>query len=398
MDKRILIICEYFYPNERTDAFLLTEITKKLFQTNKNIKVVCTSQLNGQKELINFDNKIIRLRESKLNSNNLLTRILKFIHLTIKLSLKTLSLIKKHDKVLITTNPAFLVPIISLLRKYIGFEYTILVYDVFPENLVAANILSKKSIFYKTLAKIYNWSYSKADKLIVIGRDMKEVMITKINSDSEIYLIENWCNYENIEYQIKSKNKILLKLGIERKKVFLFAGNLGRVQGITTLLKASSLVKNKDFILLFVGSGACKNEILDFIENTSNSKVVYGGAYPISEQNDFLNACDVSIISLCKSMYGLGVPSKSYSNMAAQKPLLYIGDIKSEIAQVVNEFEIGWTVEPGCEYKLAEKIDKICMESSTYLEIGKKSRKIVIDNFSKDIILDKYLKLFEEKK
>ncbi|MFA9372826.1 MAG: glycosyltransferase family 4 protein [Poseidonibacter sp.] len=396
MDKQIIIISEYFYPNERTDAFLLTEISKRLATTNKNVKIVCTSQLNGNTELSSLEDKVIRLKESRLNSNNLIMRILKFLNLTTKLSLKAFSLIKKHDRVLITTNPAFLLPIISLFRKFINFEYTILVYDVFPENLVSANIISKKNFFYKIIKKIFDWSYSQSDRLIVIGRDMQDVMSQKISTKTRIFLIQNWCNYENISYEAKNKNKILLKLGIETKKVFLFAGNLGRVQGITTLLEASNLVKNKDFILLFIGEGACKNEIISFIDSNKNGKVVYGGSYPLSEQNDFLNACDVSIISLNKSMYGLGVPSKSYTNMAAQKPLLYIGDEQSEIAQVINEFNIGWSVEPGDKNKLASKIDEICMKSDLYKEIGKRSRDVVVNYFSKDLILNKYSKLFEE--
>ena len=212
MDKQILIISEYFYPNERTDAFLLTEISKKLANDYSNVKIVCTSQLNGNKELSGLENKIIRLKESTLNSNNLMVRILKFINLTIRLSFKAFSLIKKHDKVLITTNPAFLVPIISLFRKFIDFEYTIIVYDVFPENLVSANVISKKNIFYKTIKKIYDWSYSQSDKLIVIGRDMKDIMSDKINRDTGIYLIENWCNYENIKYEPKNKNTLMFIL------------------------------------------------------------------------------------------------------------------------------------------------------------------------------------------
>lgn len=48
-----------------------------------------------------------------------------------------------------------------------------------------------------------------------------------------------------------------------------------------------------------------------------------------SQQNDFLNACDIGIVTLNDGMYGLGVPSKSYNIWAAGKPILYIGDDNS---------------------------------------------------------------------
>lgn len=298
MNNKIVVISEYFYPNERTDAFLLTEITKKLAEVyDGNIKLICTSTLNGQKELEFLENKIIRLSNINLNEKNVLLRIIKFIILTFKLSSKALVHINKNDRVFLTTNPAFLIPIISLLRQIKTFEYTLLVYDVFPENISAANLVSKKSLFYKIIKKIYDWSYSKADRLIVLGRDMDEVVSMKTNYNTPIHLIENWCYYQSIYPNEKMHNKILNDLGLENKKVFLFAGNLGRVQGISTLLKASHLVRDKDFVLLFIGEGACKSEITEFISKNKNSKVAYAGSFPISRQNDFLNACDVAIVS-----------------------------------------------------------------------------------------------------
>jgi len=396
VDKKIVVISEYFYPNERTDAFLLTEITKKLSEVNDgNIEVICTSELNSSEELEFLDSKIVRLKKSKLNENNILLRIIKFLILTFKLSLKAFFTIKKNDRVFLTTNPAFLIPVISIFRIFKSFEYTLLVYDVFPENISAAKIISKNSLFYKIIKKIYDWSYSKADRLIVIGRDMQEVILEKTNHTKPTYLIENWCNYESVKPEPKSENSILKKLGIENKKVFLFAGNLGRVQGINTLLEASKLVKDKDFVLLFIGDGAYKNEIVKFISNSENKNVYYAGSFPISQQNEFLNACDVSIISLAKDMYGLGVPSKSYYNMSAQKPLLYIGDKKSEISLVINEHNLGWTIEPDDEKKLALLIDEICKNNDKYLSMGKKSRKIVEQYFSKDVILNKYAQLYK---
>ena len=44
-------------------------------------------------------------------------------------------------------------------------------------------------------------------------------------------------------------------------------------------------------------------------------------------------------------MYGLGVPSKSYNILSAQKPILFIGNKKSEIALMIEENNIGWTID-----------------------------------------------------
>ena len=184
---------EYFYPSGRIDALLLQEISKKLSGIGHlELLVICAIELNGADELVFLQNKIIRIRSSSLNEKIILFRILKFIILTIKLSAKLFFVTNKNDRVLITTNPAFLVPIISLLRTFKKFEYTLLVYDVFPENLLAAKIISNKGIIYRLIKRIYDWAYSKADRLIVLGRDMNEVISAKTKNQIPIDIIENW--------------------------------------------------------------------------------------------------------------------------------------------------------------------------------------------------------------
>lgn len=393
VNKKILIISEFFYPNETTTSYYLTNIAKALSDNNK-VQVICNTELNKDTEIINENIEVIRIKENKLNKNNLFLRLIKFIIASIKLSWIANKYIKKDTNLFSVTNPAFLIVILAIMKKFKKFNYTLLVYDVFPENVLATNIIKEKSLFYKLIKKIFNWAYSKADKLVVIGRDMEEVIRAKTKNQVEISIIENWCDYEKIIPSKKSENEIIKKLKLLDKKVFLFAGNLGRVQGINNLIEATKLVKDKDFRLLFIGDGAMKKDILNYIKDNPSSNIVYGGSFPSSEQNNFLNACDVAIVSLNKSMYGLGVPSKSYYNMASAKPILFIGDKKSEIGRVVSEHEIGWIVKPDDIVELANTFDEVCNNFELLDEYGKKAREVVKYSFSKNVILSKYQKLY----
>lgn len=393
LKNRIVVITEYFYPAERNDAILITKIVKTLCISNE-VEVICSSKLNGKKELDFLEDKIHRLKNINIKSKNIILRVLKLIYLTSQLIVKSIFFLKKEDRVFIVTNPVFLLPLMVFLKKIKEFEITLLVYDIFPENLVAGNFLKKQSLFYKILKKIYDWAYNNVDKLIVIGRDMKEFIQEKTNNNKQIFLIENWCDYKQIILMKKEDNVIIKKLNLEKKIVFSFIGNFGLVQGIENLLNAASLVKNENFILLFIGDGGEKRKIENFIKNNCRYNVIYAGKYPSSQENMFLNACDVSVISLNDSMYGLGVPSKSYYNMAAGKPLLYIGHENTEIAKVINEYKIGWVCEPAKPKQLADLIDKICDEKEQFLQMGELSRKVSIEYYSEEIILDKYKKIY----
>jgi hypothetical protein len=264
-----------------------------------------------------------------------------------------------------------------------------LVYDIFPENLISAGYIKKNSFIYKITKKIFDWSYSKADNLIVIGRDMEEVISKKVNNMTNIKYIPNWCDTTLIQPLNKQNNKIIIKYQLEDKIVFAFTGNFGNLQGIEFLLDATKYVNSKKFILLFIGDGAKKELIIQYIKKNKKQNIIYDGNYPSSEQNLFLNACDVSIVSLTKDMYGLGVPSKSYYNMAAEKPILYIGDKLSEIGRVIDETHNGWIVDSNSSVTLALKIDDIC-NGNSIIKRGKRSRELMLKQYNKDIILKQY--------
>ncbi len=395
LKKRIIVVSEYFYPEERNDAILMTKIVKTLSTLN-NVEVICTSTLGNKRELDFINVKIHRLRSLDFKSKNIIFRVFKLLFLTFQLILKSIFFLKKEDKVFIVTNPVFLLPFMAFLKKIKKFEITLLVYDVFPENLIATNILNPKNIFYKFLKKVYDWSYKNMDKLIVIGRDMQEFIQEKVNYKKDIFLIENWCDHKKIIPMKKEDNPIIKKFKLTNKIVFSFVGNFGLVQGIENLLEAASLVKNKKFVLLFIGDGAEKTKIEKFIKNNIKNNIIYAGKYPSYEENIFLNACDISIVSLNNSMYGLGVPSKSYYNMAAQKPLLYVGDKNTEIGKVISDNEIGWICTPSNPSLLANLIDEICENKDILIQLGKKSRNTLIKYYSEEIILNKYIRIYNK--
>ena len=93
-------------------------------------------------------------------------------------------------------------------------------------------------------------------------------------------------------------------------------------------------------------------------------------------------------------MIGLGVPSKTYNILSAGKPILYIGDINSEIGLLIKENNLGYIAEPGNVVSISEGIKWYLNLSKTQIKtIKTKCRNVILERFSKEKILKQYSRI-----
>ena len=394
------IVTELFYPDQTSTSYILSKIADKMSQKYK-VNVITTSDLYQDNIettpffIINEEIHIIRVTSNKLDKNKLGQRLLRMIRLTDLLFNELKKRIKKNDKLLIPTNPAPLLLRCAKLRKKFDFEFSILVHDVFPENTIPAGIFSSKdSLIFKYLSQIFNKGYSRADKLIVLGRDMRDVVSNKLhkNRHPSVTIIENWGDVEMIRPSEEIKEK--LKERHQKGEITIqYAGNIGRVQGLDFFIDIILEAKNEKVCFDLYGEGALKEILKQKVKDSSLEKQIhFYGSYSRNDQNEILNNADIALVTLAEGMYGLGVPSKTYNILAAGKPILFIGDTESEIGRLVKEENIGFVFEAKEQKEILEflsGINSTCLPELS--EMGKNARLLAEEKFSEDIILDKFL-------
>jgi glycosyltransferase involved in cell wall biosynthesis len=400
---KIWIISEFYFPILTSTGYYITEIAEFIAK-NKKVNVITTdSRYNEKDEYPYVKNEcrngvfIHRIKSIKADKNSFFSRVIKLVTSSFQLFFKLLFSVRKNDQVLIVTNPAFLILLMPVLKLLRNVKYKVLVHDIFPENLAAIGKVKKTSLFYRFLKEVFNFAYSQADVCIAIGRDMKTILEKKNVNSSRIVVIPNWSDTNQVKPVNKKDTNLIKKLNIKDKFIFQFAGNLGYAQGLDNIIEAIKLVTNEKIHFLFIGSGAMENNIKEFKNRNSLNNLTHISFQKRSEQNDFLNTCDVSLVTLSSGMLGLGVPSKSYNIMATGKPILVIADNNSEISLCVKEFNIGWVAEPNNPKilnKLFDKIYKECVTENKKNIVN--SRDIALEHFSKEIILNKYFNLFNK--
>ncbi|MET6996597.1 glycosyltransferase family 4 protein [Chitinophaga defluvii] len=400
--KKFWVVTELFFPEETSTAYIMTKVSRYIAES-KPVHVIC-GPISYKKEVLSSTGsletqkiKVTRVKTIGLDKDKLLQRILRLILLSIQLSFKLLVKARKGDDVMIVTNPAPLVVLVVLVCKIKGLKCFTIVHDVFPENLVVAKLIKPDSSVYKLLKYIFNNAYRRMSVLFVLGRDMKAIFeekLSKYKVKPAIHVVESWADIDDIKPAEKIENSILKELGIIEKVIFQFAGNLGRVQGLMELCTIIKDIENPEIHFMMVGNGALKKDIEQFIKTHDLKNLTLLDSFSRTQQQNFLNATDVGIVSLQEGMKGLGVPSKSYNIMAAGKPILFIGDKQSEIARMVSENNIGWCFENDRPKELLNFFNRLTSEDIRKMKAkGEMARALAETRYSQQNILDKYGKI-----
>lgn len=386
------IISEMFYPDEVSTAFIMTEIAEK-YAVSGEVGVICGPKgyekvHTQQKKDLNPNIEIYRVSLSDFDKNKILSRIFRIFLLTFKMTIKALIKVKRGDEVLIVTNPAFLLITMAFFKPIKKFKFNILVHDVFPENLIPTGLIKEKSLKFRLLNKIFNWAYKRADNLIVLGDDMGNLLMKKLKKDNpNIQVIPNWSDPTIYPLQDFSASEYF-GIDLRQKVVIGFAGNIGRLQALPEFVNCFIKASNPILALVIIGDGAFKNELEQLISHKNIKNVFLLGSKPRSEQNHFLNSCDIGLVTLSTGMRGLGVPSKSYNIMAAGKPILFVGDEYSEVDSYISKFNIGWSFSWEKEHLLTDFLKELTFDNPEIKVKGEQSLNTVNKFYSKDNILE----------
>jgi glycosyltransferase involved in cell wall biosynthesis len=235
------------------------------------------------------------------------------------------------------------------------------------------------------------------ERIIVLGRDMDRLVKGKLDKEhSRVIIIPNWADLDSVVPASKDANLLLKELGLGQKFVVQYAGNMGRTHGLESLLdSAEALARDANVHFLFIGTGAKKPWIERLVRERKLTNVTVLGNRPRADQPNFLNACDVSIISFVPGMAGISVPSRMYNIMAAGKPIIAVADSCSEIALVVEEENIGWVVPPGQSDEISKVIKAAYSNPRLLMEMGQRAHLIAEKKYSIASVIDSYHELIK---
>lgn len=394
---RLWIISEVYYPEMISTGYYLTTTAESLAD-DREVKVICGQPNYASRGTVAPKHEtrnrveIFRVPSTRMDKNRILGRVVNMITLGMSMTWACVRRFRRGDSVMVVTAPPSLPFSTALAALIRGASYTLLLHDAYPEQLVAVGSMRADSLPVRALDLFNRWLYKHAAKIIVVGRDMVELMEKKTRGlDIPIVNIPNWADLDLVRPAPRDGNPVLASLGLESKFVILSAGNIGRPLDLETVVECADLMRqNEEVQFVFIGGGARLPWLREQVTSRGLTNITLAGSMPREDQSVFLNACDVGLITLVKGMWGAAVPSRTYNFLAAGKPILALLDQGSETCRIIEEENVGWAVTSPDPLVLKQTIEQILENKNELPAMSDRARAAALAKHSPEVAMAAY--------
>ena len=238
--------------------------------------------------------------------------------------------------------------------------------DLWPESLIAGGI-TRESVIYKYYHHVSKMIYRQMDKILITSRMFSKYLKNEFGITAE-----------NIEYLPQYAEEIFEQIPPKTEMGlfdFMFAGNIGEIQSVETILKAAEKLKEYPVRFYIVGGGTDLGRLEKIKEDKKLENVIFYGRRPLEEMPDFYKKADAMLITLkADPVLSLTLPGKVQSYMAVGKPV--IASINGETASVINEAKCGYCGD-------AEDVEKLVGNILEFITATEDERKVWAQNARK---------------
>lgn len=251
--------------------------------------------------------------------------------------------------------------------------------DLWPESLIAGGI-TRDSKIYKYYHHVSKRIYRQMDKILITSRMFSDYL------QKEFGIKQN-----RIEYLPQYAEGIFEELPAKEEKGtfdFMFAGNIGEIQSVETILQAAEMLKEEPVKIHIVGGGTDLQRLQNIKEEKQLENVVFYGRRPLEEMPEFYKKADAMLVTLAADpVLSLTLPGKVQSYMAVGKPI--IGAIDGETQNVIKEAECGFCGAADDAEALAENVKKFIESETDRKAMGKNARKFYEEHFQTELFMNK---------
>ena len=429
--RRILIHSLIFSPDGVSTAYLYNDIALRLQQKGYEVVVLTTTpHFNKVPEQVEkqpmhwkvwgFCKKskyngmtVLHVPQKKFKST--LLRLIGFVYWHIVSFIIGLTI--KHVDLILSPSPPLTVGWMNLgLAKLKGCKVVYNVQEIYPDILKLKGGITLKFLRWMEY-KVYNGS----DAVTTIDKVFHDTIVDRFEDKRKLHIIPNFVDtdlYHEVPFKFSntdstnhtdnnatSKDSKESKLYTLNSQLFpntdsiklLYAGNIGHAQSWEPLIALADRTRDLNVEYIVIGEGAKRKYVEEEIQKRGLEKLHLLPYQPRELMPAILSYSDASFIFMAPENDGDGFPSKVYTIMACERPLLVSSGDNTPIVNFLKD--------KGCAKLITEKnFEKKVEEMVAWLktvtkeelaQMGKNGLAEIQAKYTKEKVTDMYVDLVD---
>ena len=297
--------------------------------------------------------------------------------------------LKFKPQVVIATSPQFLVAIAGyLISVFKRCPFVFEIRDLWPDSIIALGVLNNTFII-RLLKRVESFLYNRASLIIGVAQSTREILVGRGIPTEKIEIVPN--GIDTSLYIARDRQVELdCKYGLKGKFVVSYIGTHGMAHALHHILEAAGLLrKHPDILFLFIGEGAEKENLIRYGRELKLDNVIFIEQQPHGTIPDFLDASDVSIVSLRDvDLFSHVIPSKIYEIMAAERPIVLCG--RGEAKRLIEKANAGLCIDPEDPKMIKKAILQLYRDRDLGAKFGENGRHFVYKRFARSKLAVQY--------
>lgn len=272
---------------------------------------------------------------------------------------------------------------------------TLLIQDLWPDSVTSASFLSPRAAQLAELAlsPACSAAYRRAAAIGVISPGMRTVLESRGVSPEKIYLTPNWVSDGHLLPDSQPVHIDRESLGLPDGLLFVYAGNLGDLQGLDAVVDAFAKVPEAQLAL--VGDGVARTRLEERAKRAGTENITFVPQQPSDRIGAYLAAANVQLVSLKDTaLLRVTMPSKVQTALASRRPILAC--VAGDAAALVTEAGAGVSAPPGDVNAMAAAIRHMHnLGRKTLSAMGDAARQTYLQQYAPAVGIDRLASVLE---
>lgn len=406
MKKRLLVISQYFYPEQ----FRINDLCKEWVKRGYDVTVVTGIPNYPTGKFFKSYSWLKKRREEYEGIHIIRLPLIPRGHSSLMLALNYVSFVISgwfwSHFTRVEADKVFIFEVSPMTQALPGVWYKrrkkipcfIYVQDLWPENVEIVTGIHNKRIIH-AIDKMVDYIYRNCELILATSPSfVKRIEKRESAWRNKKSKVKYWPQYAEDFYKPAAR-KPLPDMPQDDSFKIVFTGNIGYAQGLDILPKTAAILKEKGINCSFIiiGDGRYRETLEKEIHAAGVQDMFYMlGRKKPEEIPDYLAWCDVAFISFADNpLFEMTIPAKLQSYMACGMPIL--ASASGETERIIREADCGVVCGIGDAGALADRIFAMSkMDNEKLEEMRQKSFGYYCREFDRVNLLDKIGKYLDK--